>query len=128
MLYKVLVSKFFSAAHRVRLTNGEWENIHGHNYKVEVCISSKELNKDGMVIDFLLIDNYLNEIIKRMDHSYLNENPDFIDVVPTCENIAKLIFSYLSNQLDENSFSNLPKVEYVKVYETEEYASIVQNG
>jgi 6-pyruvoyltetrahydropterin/6-carboxytetrahydropterin synthase len=128
MLYKVLVSKFFSAAHRVRLANGEWENIHGHNYKVEVCISSKELNKDGMVIDFLLIDNYLHEIIKRMDHSYLNENPDFIDVVPTCENIAKLVFFYLSNQLDENSFSNLPKVEYVKVYETEEYASIVQNG
>ena len=86
---KLYVTRNFSAAHHLPNYDGACHNLHGHTWKVEVWILG-EVNQDtGMLIDFKLIKN----VIDQLDHSNLN---DIIDN-PTAENLTLWIF----NQLDE---------------------------
>jgi 6-pyruvoyltetrahydropterin/6-carboxytetrahydropterin synthase len=60
--------------------------LHGHNWIVGVKVEGRELNEDGMILDF----SFISEVVKRLDHHYLN------DVLgdwknPTAENIAQWI-------------------------------------
>ena len=61
------------------------KNIHGHNWIVIVHCKAKELNHNGMVVDFTHIKKAIHD---KLDHQYLNEVVDFN---PTAENIAKWI-------------------------------------
>ncbi len=75
-----------SASHQVFTENGsKCENLHGHNFIVYIFCKSKELNEDGMVIDFIKIKELIH---KKLDHKNLN---DIFDFNPTSENIAKWI-------------------------------------
>jgi len=91
-MFELNVRKEFSAAHRLRGYQGKCESLHGHNWGVEVFVSSRKLNKIGIVADFRDIKGCLNEILEGLDHSYLNELPYFKKHNPTSENIAKYIF------------------------------------
>ncbi len=90
-MYTVRVSRSFSAAHRIHDSGGKCENIHGHNYRVEVAISSRELNPPGMVADFVEVRARLDSILP--DHKSLNEVYDFN---PTTENLARRFFEEMS--------------------------------
>ena len=59
----------FSAAHFVA-SAGACENLHGHNYTVEVYIEGP-LNEDGMVLDFRDVKTRTIEICKSLDHRVL---------------------------------------------------------
>lgn len=85
-MYTVIKTIEVSGAHRLNLSyRSKCENLHGHNWKITVYCRSKELNRDGMVVDF----SHLKEIIKeRLDHRYIN---DIVDFNPTAENIARWI-------------------------------------
>lgn len=75
-----------SACHRLNLSyKSKCENLHGHNWIVTVFCKAKELNTDGMVVDFTHIKKQVHEYL---DHSFLNEKLDFN---PTAENIAKWV-------------------------------------
>ncbi|MDD6472660.1 MAG: 6-carboxytetrahydropterin synthase QueD [Bacteroidales bacterium] len=85
-MYTVIKTIEVSGAHRLNLSyRSKCENLHGHNWKITVYCRSKELNRDGMVVDF----SHLKDIIKeRLDHRYIN---DIVDFNPTAENIARWI-------------------------------------
>jgi len=92
MAYEIKVEAEFSAAHKLREYEGKCENLHGHNWKVEVCVKSEKLNNAGMVLDFKELKTELKKVIDALDHSYLNDISYFKKVNPTSENIAKFIF------------------------------------
>ena len=50
-MYEVTVKTGFSAAHRLRLFNGKFENLHGHNWTAEVMVEAGELDAMGVGID-----------------------------------------------------------------------------
>ena len=85
-MYTVIKTIEISGAHRLNLSyRSKCENLHGHNWQIPVYCRSKELNRDGMVVDF----SHLKDIIKeRLDHRYIN---DIVDFNPTAENIARWI-------------------------------------
>lgn len=94
-MYKVKVKAHFSAAHKLRDYHGKCENLHGHNWLVEVSVSSERLNKTGFVVDFKDLKSALANVLNLLDHGYLNEVEYFKKVNPTSENIARFIFDKL---------------------------------
>lgn len=75
-----------SACHQLALSyKSKCSRLHGHNWIITIFCRAKELNKDGMVIDFTLIKE---KIHGYLDHGNLNE---LLDFNPTAENIAKWI-------------------------------------
>ena len=50
--YEVMIERNFSSAHQLRGYKGKCENLHGHNYKIEIFARGDELNNIGLLIDF----------------------------------------------------------------------------
>jgi 6-pyruvoyltetrahydropterin/6-carboxytetrahydropterin synthase len=114
-MYYASVFKSLSAAHHLRNYEGKCENCHGHNYKVEVELKSKVLDKIGMVADFTVIRDQLENLLARFDHQDLNQVKPFDKINPTAENIARLVFEEMALKFN----SPKVKVNRVKIWETE---------
>jgi len=102
-IYEVKIITDFSAAHNLRNFRGKCENLHGHNWKVEVVMRGERLEGGGVLIDFREIKEATREILKELDHHYLNDLPFFCEHNPSSENIARYLFERLAQRLnDEN--------------------------
>ncbi|MBU4376929.1 MAG: 6-carboxytetrahydropterin synthase QueD [Candidatus Omnitrophica bacterium] len=97
-MYTIEVFLNFSAAHRLRHYKGKCENIHGHNWKVGVSISSKTPNHIGIVADFRDVKKILKGVLEKLDHKDLNAIAYFKKVNPTSENLAKYIYDELKKK------------------------------
>ena len=116
-MFEVYIKSDFSAAHKLRGYKGKCEELHGHNWKVEVFVSSENLDKIGMVVDFKKLKAALDQILKKLDHSYINNLAYFKKVNPTSENMARYIFEKL-----ESKIKNI-KVNKVTVWESDTSAA-----
>ncbi|MBN2283431.1 MAG: 6-carboxytetrahydropterin synthase [Deltaproteobacteria bacterium] len=113
-MYEVTIKKSFSAAHTLTI-GGVREELHGHNFTVEVSVESDHINEEGIVVDFRILKQWLREIIDRLDHRYLNDLPEFSGTVPTAEGIARLIF----NGMVTKATGNTCRISSVTVWESE---------
>lgn len=114
-MYYVSAVQHFSAAHSLREYQGKCENLHGHNYKVEVELKGMALSKSGMVVDFTDLRAALDKILSRLDHTHLNDIKPFDKINPTAENIAKLIYEEMLLKFNTQKV----KVHHVIVWESE---------
>ncbi len=114
-MYELKVLTHFAAAHKLKMVSKKCENLHGHNWKVELCIKSDKLDKAGVVMDFGIIKKYLSEIIDRLDHTFLNEIDCLKNIIPSSENIAKYIADEYQKKIENKSV----KVYYVTIWESE---------
>jgi 6-pyruvoyltetrahydropterin/6-carboxytetrahydropterin synthase len=110
-MYSIKVESHFSAAHNLREYKGKCEELHGHNWKVEVTVGAQTLDAGGMVVDFTLVKAELRKVMEVLDHTYINNIPYFKEVNPTSENIAKYIFDDLK--------ARVPGLRFVTVWESE---------
>lgn len=101
-MYEITVSSHFSSAHRLRYLHGKCEELHGHNWKVEASVVSDRLNKEGVVIDFKILKQKVEKVLKPLDHTYLNDLLYFSGREPSSENIAKYIFDKLKAELKDH--------------------------
>ena len=114
-MYEVTIIKSFSAAHTLKDIGGKCEELHGHNFKIEVTVAASNLNTLGILIDFRDIKKYLQEILDCLDHKHLNELPFFTGKIPSSENIANYIFQEMKLKIMHPRV----KVARVKVWESE---------
>ena len=91
-MYTVKVESNFSSAHNLRGYKGKCEDLHGHNWRVELAVAGAKLDKIGMVADFKHLKEALNKVLEGLDHKYLNNLAYFKKVNPTSENIARYIY------------------------------------
>lgn len=115
-MYELKIITRFAAAHQLKMVAKKCENLHGHNWKIEVCLAGKALNSAGVLMDFGQLKEILSEIIERLDHKFLNELEYFNDSFPpSSENIAY----YIANELKASINNPLVKVSSVTVWESE---------
>src|SRR5512147_1498226 len=102
-MYQLKICTYFASAHNLMNYQGECENLHGHNWKVEVSVEAKTLDKAGLGIDFKILKAETNALLKTLDHKYLNELSPFADLSPSSENISRYIFHELSKKLNNDN-------------------------
>jgi 6-pyruvoyltetrahydropterin/6-carboxytetrahydropterin synthase len=98
-MYTLTVETKFASAHQLREYKGKCENLHGHSWKVRVSVVAQKLNEIGLAIDFTDLRHITNEIVGPLDHTCLNALPQFTDINPSSENIARWIFEALKEKL-----------------------------
>jgi len=111
--YSLTVKDHFDAAHNLYDYPGECRNLHGHTWDVEVTVTSRDLDKLGLVCDFKDLKVALREVLNRYDHTYINERAPFDKLSPTAENLAREICMHLTEALPSNV-----KVKEVAVWES----------
>ncbi len=99
-LYEIYVREEFSAAHSLTGYPGPCANIHGHNWAVEAVFRCNKLNTLGMAVDFMEVKTALSESLDKLDHTNLNDAPEFASANPTAENLAKFLFAELAAKLN----------------------------
>jgi 6-pyruvoyltetrahydropterin/6-carboxytetrahydropterin synthase len=125
-MFRVTRENHFCYGHRLLNYDGKCRHLHGHNGKAVITIEAPALDALGMVMDFSAIKRVVSTWIDAtLDHRMLLHRDDpvlpylrelgepvvVLDVNPTAENIARLIFDYARGQ-------GFPVVE-VRLWETE---------
>ena len=88
-----------------------------HNYKVRVTLAGKEVDSVGLLYDFVHLKQVIQNVIRSLDHKYLNELSPFDVLNPSAENIAKYIYDQTAKQL--NQAPNGAGVSSITVWETD---------
>lgn len=116
-MFEVCVEQTFAAGHALRHYKGACENVHGHNFKVQVTIEGEKLDVAGMLVDFIDVKKSMREVIAKLDHQFLNDVPPFTVKNPSAENIAEYFYEEMSRDLES---SPVPvKIRQVRVWETD---------
>lgn len=125
--------------HRIPNHRSQCRHLHGHRYRLEVCLQGKLIDKannssEGMVMDFSEVKTILDREVKVVcDHAFMvwkndnklikffKENPDMKHVVvpfiPTAEEICCWLFNKL-NKCFKDKFRTGLKLGKVIVWET----------
>ncbi len=113
-MFEITIKSDFAAAHRLNNYQGACENLHGHNFIIEVSVECNRLDSSYIAIDFKELKKIVKSITDKLDHTYLNDNTYFKNTNPTSEMIAKYIYENLKTRL-----ANDCKPSKVSVYETQ---------
>ena len=114
-MYYLKICTSFAAAHNLINYAGDCENLHGHNWKIEVTVAAKELDKSGLGIDFKILKKETKQLLGLLDHKYLNDLKPFADKSPSSENIARFLFEELEKSLNNDNI----RVDNVNVWESD---------
>ena len=125
-MFRVTREITFCYGHRLLHYDGKCRHLHGHNGKAVITLQAGQLDERGMVMDFAEIKQALNNWIDaNLDHKMLLHRDDpvlpllrslseqvfVMDVNPTAESIAHLIFDFAKSK-------GYPVVE-VQLWETD---------
>lgn len=94
--YELLIESHFSAAHRLRMHDGRFEPLHGHNWKVEVFVEGARLDGCDLLADFVPLQAALAHVTAELHDSYLNELPAFAASNPSAERVARHLHDRLA--------------------------------
>lgn len=128
----------FSAAHQLyndawdeaenRRVFGECADLHGHNYRLEVCITGPVDAESGMIVNFRELSRVVNNcIIADVDHKNLNRDITWLEgKMTTAEVVVEEIWKRLSAELGKE----LPTVRLSKLvlWENSTSHSSIQNN
>lgn len=112
-MFEVSVEHTFAAGHSLRNYKGKCENVHGHNYRVQVSVVGDALNETGLLFDFADLKRVLRQTSEYLDHQFINDLKPFDVINPSAENLAKFFYEEIQKQLTGG------QVASVRVWETD---------
>jgi 6-pyruvoyltetrahydropterin/6-carboxytetrahydropterin synthase len=113
-MFEVSVEETFAAGHALRNYRGKCENVHGHNYRVQVTVEGPELDDIGLLVDFGEVKKLIRGVVARLDHRFLNELAPFDAINPSAENLARYFYDEVSSGLAAG-----PQLREVRIWETD---------
>ena len=114
-MFEVMIERNFSSAHQLRGYKGKCENLHGHNYKIEIFARGRELDHIGLLVDFGDLKTAADDIVQYLDHRNINELPPFdAELNPSAENLARYILERVAARVGDERV----QVYKVRCYET----------
>lgn len=114
-MYTVSVQAHYDAAHFLRNYQGKCERLHGHRYVVEVALQTEELNAAGIAFDFVDVKRELRALAAELDHTNLNDLPQFREAETSAENQARWFYDTLRERLPPAQAAGLL---YARIWET----------
>lgn len=102
-MFELKVQMYFSAAHHLLNYEGDCENQHGHNWLVEAYVQGDKLNESNILIDYKVLKKELKSILDYLDHEDINKLPEFKDISPSSEVIAKFIYDKMKENIAQTS-------------------------
>ncbi len=114
-MYELKVITHFSGAHQLKDFEGACEDLHGHNWKIELYVTSNDLDEAGVVIDFRTLKKHVKTVLGTLDHKFLNDLAPFKNQNPSSENIARYVAEQLALLLEGQDV----KVSRVTAWESE---------
>jgi len=114
-MYELTIETGFASAHQLRGYKGKCENLHGHNWKVQISVAAERLNDIDIAIDFHDLKKIANEVISPLDHAYLNDIFPFTEKNPSSENVAKWIFDSMKKKINDDNI----RISAVTVWESD---------
>ncbi|HYP06546.1 MAG TPA: 6-carboxytetrahydropterin synthase QueD [Bryobacteraceae bacterium] len=118
-MFEVTVEQTFAAAHALREYKGKCENLHGHNYRVQVTVEGEALNRIGLLVDFVELKRVVREVIAYLDHRFINELEPFTVINPSAENMAKYFYDEVSARMAPSTDGTSARIAQIKVWETD---------
>lgn len=125
--------------HRIPNHKSQCRHLHGHRYRLEVCLQGKLIDKandssEGMVMDFSEVKIILNSEVKDVcDHAFMvwkndrklinffKENSEMkhvvVSFIPTAEEISRWLFNKLNKRFKDKFKTGLKLTETI-VWET----------
>ena len=120
-MFEVTVEQTFAAGHALRNYRGKCENVHGHNYRVQVTVEGEQLDSIGLLVDFVELKRAMKAVIEYLDHRFINDLEPFDKTNPSAENIAK----YFHDRISESLTTETPvRLSQVKVWETDTSSAV----
>jgi len=114
-MFEVMIERNFSSAHQLRGYRGKCENLHGHNYKIEIYARGRELDRTGLLVDFVELKAAADEVVNYLDHRNINELPPFDEELnPSAENLARYILERVASRVGDGR----AQVYKVRCFET----------
>jgi len=114
-MFEVMIERNFSSAHQLRGYKGKCENLHGHNYKIEIYARGNELDNIGLLVDFGELKTAADEVVQYLDHRNINELPPFDEELnPSAENLARYILERVASRVGDDRV----QVYKVRCFET----------
>ena len=127
-MFEVIVEHGFAAGHALRGYKGKCENVHGHNYKIQVVLSGEELDSVGLLVDFKNLRSQIRQTAEKLDHRFMNDVPPFDKINPSAENIAKYFFDTIRKSYEESHPERPVRVKAVTVWESDGTAATYHNS
>ncbi len=97
-MYELSIEQTFRATHAITIA-GEAEQPHEHDWKVQVVVQGEQLDADGLLVDFHLIEAQLTKVIEPFIGNDIGEVEPFTNLNPTVELIAQHIAEQISINL-----------------------------
>jgi 6-pyruvoyltetrahydropterin/6-carboxytetrahydropterin synthase len=93
---------------------------HGHDYVLDVTAEGPVDPRSGQVVHVPTLDRLVSEeVLRDFDHHYMNADlAEFQSLVPTSENIMRVIENRLMSHWRERFPDNGPRLEGIRLRET----------
>ena len=114
-MFELKVTTRFAAAHQLTMVGEKCENLHGHNWHIEVYVKGEKLDAGGVLMDFGIVKKEVRDIMESLDHKFLNELEIFKDNPPSSEHIAM----YIAKELDRRIEVDGVKLSKVSAWESD---------
>lgn len=97
--YEIGVDVFFKGRHQVEI-GGVKGPVHMHSWRVQAILDGESISESGSAVGTQDAREIITELVTGYNEKLLNRMPPFDEIMPTSNNIARVIYEHMSRRLE----------------------------